>query len=43
MESWSILHIDKGSDELKKVIALITGGNIPGKPIKESGKDEQKH
>ena len=40
MEQWSIRDIDKYSAELKAIITIVTGGNIPGKPIKEDEKDE---
>jgi hypothetical protein len=32
---WSIKDIDQWSDELKAIVALITGGHIPGRSIKE--------
>lgn len=40
---WSIRDYENWSDELKAVITLITGGHIPGKPIKEDEEDESKH
>lgn len=37
---WSIRDYETYSEELQAIITIITGGNIPGKPIKEDEKHE---
>ena len=39
---WSYKTIkESGSDELKHIIEIITGGNEPGRPIREGGEHEE--
>lgn len=40
-EQWSIKDASTWSDELKSIIQLITGGNLPGKPVKEEERTDE--